>query len=355
MIHKVPLPNKLTDFREAIRSEVLRLGFSRAGFTSAEPLSPAWQRRWERWRGEDKAGAMRYLMRERPRRTHPRDLLPEARAVLVVLAGYYDGDHPGAPDTPTDARAGKIARYAWGRDYHLVIREGLGRLGDWITEHYAEFGIGEKPVFRPCVDSAPLDERALAVRAGLGFIGKNTLLLDPERGSWSLIGVLLTSLELPPDAPLRDPAASCGGCRRCLDACPTRAFDDAYRLDPRRCTSYLTIEQKDAIPSDLAAKMEGWALGCDICQEVCPFNREPLTRLLPGLAAREGTGPWLTGSMLDASPSGKAFQRQWGHTPLSRPGLKGLRRNLDAATQSRKRVRDSVGSFTDHPSKGAKE
>jgi len=320
--------------REAIRAEALRLGFSRCAFTTAEPLGETHERRWARWRAEDKAGAMQYLLRQTPRRTHPRDLLTEARTALVVLAGTYDGDYPTAP--ADEGAAGKIARYAWGRDYHEVLRQRLTRLSEWIQIKTQEVGLDPPPaplVFRPCVDSAPLDERALAVRAGLGFIGKNTLLLGPDGGSWALLGVLLFSLELPPDAPIPNhPAASCGACRRCLEACPTGALDPhaPYQMDPRRCISYLTIEQKDAIAPELASKMNGWAFGCDICQEVCPFNARPLARLLPELAAAEGAGPYLTEKSLAETPTGKAFLRRWARTPLARPGLKGLRRNLDA-------------------------
>lgn len=327
----------LTGFRERARTQALAFGLSRCGFTTADPLSPDVERRWRRWLAEDKAGAMGYLTRPTPRRTHPRDLLPEARTAIVVLAGYHDGCHLAPPSPP----AGKIARYAWGRDYHLVLRERLERLAAWIEAEARAIGMldaGEPFTARPCVDSAPLDERALAVRAGLGFIGKNTLLLTPDAGSYGLIGVLLISLALPPDPPLKpSPTATCGSCRRCIDVCPTAALEGPWRLDPRRCTSYLTIEQRDAIPPPLAARMQGWAFGCDLCQEVCPFNERPLARLLPELAADAGAGPWLTGTMLEAEPGVKAFARRWAHTPLARPGLKGLRRNLDAIDNPREK------------------
>jgi epoxyqueuosine reductase len=233
---------------------------------------------------------------------------------------------------------GKVARYAWGMDYHDVMREKLTQLGAWLAREAALAGFIEREAdlaLRPCVDSAPLDERALAVRAGLGFIGKNTLLLAPDDGSWSLIGALLTSLALPPDAPLAPaPAHSCGNCRRCIEACPTGAIDAPYRLDPRRCISYLTIEQKEPIPADLAANMRDWVFGCDLCQEVCPYNDAPLARLLPELAAEKGVGPWLTDATVEATPTGKGFARRWGHTPLARPGLKGLRRSIAALRET---------------------
>ena len=273
---------------------------------------------------------MGYLLRETPRRTHPRDLLPEARSVLVVAAGYYAGNHPSPPAGAGDT--GKVARYAWGEDYHLAMRERLVALGEFAAAEAARRGIAEPVLTRPCVDSAPLDERALAVRAGLGFIGKNTLLLHPERGSWLLLGILLLSLELSPDpAGPQGAVSACGGCRRCIEACPTGAIEDAFRVEPRRCISYLTIEQREAIEPAAAAQMQGWAFGCDVCQEVCPLNAAPLEALIPELNAERGCGPHLTQAMLEANSSGKAFQRRWGGTPLARPGLKNLRRNLAAA------------------------
>jgi epoxyqueuosine reductase len=318
----------LIDLRERARAEALRIGFARCGFTTAEPLDAATERKWNLWRAADRAGEMTYLMREHPRRSHPRDLLAEARTAVVVMAGYHAGDH-GAPPAPG---AGKVARYAWGEDYHHVLRGRLRELAGWIEARAREAGAldAETPLAsRPCVDSAPLDERALAVRAGLGFIGKNTLLLTPEYGSYGLLGILLLSLELPPDAPMAPgPAATCGDCRRCIEACPTAALEGPWTLDPRRCTSYLTIEQRGAIPPELARRMEGWAFGCDICQEVCPFNAAPLTALLPEMRAEAGAGPWLTEAHLDVS--GKQFQKRWGATPLARPGRRGIARNLAA-------------------------
>jgi epoxyqueuosine reductase len=144
-----------------------------------------------------------------------------------------------------------------------------------------------------------------------------------------LLGVLLLSIPFPPDEP--EPMASCGACRRCLDACPTDAFVGAYRLDATRCISYLTIEQREAIPEEFAGAMDGWAFGCDVCQEVCPFNDAPLARRLPELAAERGIGPTIGAEELARIDSGKAYLRKWGHTPLERAGWKGMRRNIEAA------------------------
>lgn len=268
---------------------------------------------------------MNYLRREHPRRTHPQDLLPEAQSVIVVTAAYYDGDHD-----PT-RNAGKVARYAWGKDYHSTLREKLNELGAWIKSRAADYGVVGPVLHRGHTDSAPLDERSLAVRAGLGFIGKNTLLLHPEHGSWSLLGVLLTSVPFSSD---EASGGTCGSCRKCLEACPTDAFDGPYELDPRRCTSYLTIEQSDPIAPELAAKMSGWAFGCDICQEVCPLNAKPLTLRLSDLRAENGVGPHVTEEIWSGIESKKAFVRRWEHTPLSRPGLDSMKRNLAAANRT---------------------
>ena len=237
--------NTLGDLREALRGEALRAGFSRAGFTTAEPLPEIQQRRWARWREAGKAGVMQYLMRERPRRTHPRDLLPEAGSALVVLAGVLRRRPRPGPGRGRGA-AGKVARYAWGRDYHLVLREKLGALGAWLQAQAPRFGIEGEVLVRPCVDSAPLDERALAVRAGLGFIGKNTLLLDPQQrllgGDRSVVNFA--------SAPPRSAAQGDRGCTAAAIAgaasrpAPPGRSKDAWRMDPRKCLSYLTIEQK---------------------------------------------------------------------------------------------------------------
>lgn len=317
---------QLEGFREAIRAEALARGFSRAGFTTAEPLDEATQRRWARWLERDVAGEMTYLTRPTPRRTHPRDLMEEARGIIVVAAGYYQGDHPEAR---AGEASGKIARYAWGEDYHAVLRARLGELGAWIGREAAGHGWPEPVVWRAVTDSAPLDEQALAVRAGLGFFGKNTLLLDPSGGSWTLLAELLISIPFPPDAP--QTPGQCGGCRKCLDACPTGALTGPYEMDPRLCTSYLTIEQRGPIPEALAGKLEGWAFGCDLCQEVCPFNGAPMARLLPEFEAARGAGPVADERLWEGIESKKAFGRRWAASPISRPGLQGMRRNVEAA------------------------
>ncbi len=336
----------LCGLREALRGEALRRGFVRAGFTTAEPLGETAERRWGRWLAAGRAGVMRWLARERPRRLHPRDLLAEARSILVVAAGYYAGDH-GDPDAEGQGEpAGKVARYAWGRDYHGLMRRRLAGLGRWLASAAPAYGYAASVRARAVCDSAPVDERALAVRAGLGFIGKNTLVLDPAGGSWTLLGALLTSIPFEPDEPIE---GTCGGCRRCLEACPTQAFVGPYELDPRRCISYRTIEAGAAGARggrDGATGTEpdggwraGWAFGCDVCQEVCPFNRRPFPLSLPELAAAEGIGPWLRREHLAGLRTEEELGRRWGRTPIVRPGLKALRDNLARLGSKTKRAR----------------
>lgn len=274
---------------------------------------------------------MDYLVRDHPRRTHPRDIMPEARSILVVAASYYSGGHSGNSCGVATAPGGKIARYAWGEDYHHVLKSKLNSLAEWIAAEARSSGLAENLLWRAATDSAPLDERALAARAGLGFIGKNTLLLNPRAGSWFLLAELLISIELPPDDPLpAAPERSCGSCRRCIEVCPTHALADAYDLDPRACISYLTIEDPAPIPDQHAARLEGWAFGCDLCQEVCPFNAAPAMRIIPEFASDRGAGPLMRESDLDATPSNKQFEKKWAHSPLSRAGRKGMLKNFAA-------------------------
>jgi len=196
-----------------------------------------------------------------------RALLSTARA-LVVVALAYDRGAPVAPDALVRGRLrGKIARYARGEDYHLVMRDRLVALADRLSA-----ALGRPVASRPCVDSAPVLEREWAERGGLGFVAKNTMLIAPGLGSYVVLGELLIDAELAPTGPAELPRPRCGACRACLDACPTRAFVDAYVLDARRCISYLTIEHHGEIPRELRRAVGTWVFGCDVCQEVCPFN-----------------------------------------------------------------------------------
>ena len=238
------------------------LGFHRAAVIPIEP--PRRHALYESWLRDGHAGGMAYLARPAEHvmpRGDLRALLATAKSLVVVALGYDRND-----PVPITALTGKIARYARGEDYHLVMRDRLVMLADRIA---AELGIAVAT--RPCVDTAPVLEREWAERGGLGFIAKNTMLIAPGLGSYAVLGELLVDAELDA-APIEPQKPRCGSCTACLDACPTRAFVDAYVLDARRCISYLTIEHHGIIPRELRRAIGTWIFGCDICQEVCPFN-----------------------------------------------------------------------------------
>jgi epoxyqueuosine reductase len=238
------------------------LGFHRAAVLPIE--APRRHALYESWLADGHAGGMAYLASPAHRvpRGDLRELLATAQS-LVVVALAYDRDSP----IPASALTGKIARYARGEDYHLVMRDRLVALADRIAKE-----LGHAVATRPCVDTAPILEREWAERGGLGFVAKNTMLIAPGLGSYVVLGELLVDAELAPTAPTEPAKPRCGSCRACLDACPTHAFVDAYVLDARRCISYLTIEHHGTIPRELRRAIGTWIFGCDICQEVCPFN-----------------------------------------------------------------------------------
>jgi epoxyqueuosine reductase len=236
------------------------VGFHRAAVIPIE--APRRHELYTSWLAAGRAGEMTYLAEAAhvAQRADLRTLLAEARS-LIVVALAYDRRDPQAPL----ALRGRIARYARGDDYHLVMRDKLVALGHALADR-----LGRPVATRPCVDSAPVLEREWAERAGLGFVAKNTMLIAPGLGSYVVLGELLVDVELSvPQEPTRP---RCGSCRACLDACPTGAFVDAFVLDARRCISYLTIEHRGVIPRELRAQMGTWVFGCDVCQEVCPFN-----------------------------------------------------------------------------------
>jgi len=239
------------------------LGFARIAIVPIE--APRRHALYTSWLAAGRAGSMTYLAA--PSHIAPRaDLravLDTARSLIVVALAYDRRD----PVPPGALLRGKIARYARGEDYHLVMRDRLVALADRIAGE-----LGRPVATRPCVDSAPVLEREWAERGGLGFVAKNTMVIAPGLGSYVVLGELLVDAELAPTAPSEPPRPRCGSCRSCLDACPTQAFVDAYVLDARRCISYLTIEHHGEIPRALRAAIGTWVFGCDVCQEVCPYN-----------------------------------------------------------------------------------
>lgn len=235
------------------------LGFNGVGITLAGPAK--YGEYYKHWLAAGYAGAMAYLHRNQELRLDPRKLLPGARSIICVTLSY----HRPEPVPKTADPAGRVAQYAQGRDYHGILRGRLEQLALQLAAHGA-------PPFqhRVCVDTAPVLERELAIQAGLGWIGKNTCLIHPRLGSFLFLGEMLTTLDIEPDAPETD---HCGTCTRCIDACPTDALLESHTLDSNRCVAYLTIEHRGEIPTELQPGIGDWVYGCDICQEVCPFNR----------------------------------------------------------------------------------
>jgi epoxyqueuosine reductase len=247
--------------RDVIVDAARRAGFHRVALIPVEP--PRRHELYTDWLARGAHGEMAYLAAPDhvSARADLRAVLSEVRTLVVVALAY---EHRRGPSLPMH---GQLARYAAGEDYHLVMKAKLAAVADELAR-----AVGSPIVARPCVDSAPLLEREWAERGGLGFVAKNTMLIAPGLGSYVLLGELLVDVDAAPTAPAEPPKPRCGSCTACLDACPTRAFTDAYVLDARRCISYLTIEQPAAIPRELRAAIGTWVFGCDVCQEVCPWN-----------------------------------------------------------------------------------
>ena len=315
----------------AVKSFALdELGFDLVGITGAAPLAGAG--RLAAWLAAGMHGEMEWIAESAEVRTDPVRLLPGARSVICVAMSYHDAPEPPEPAAP--ATYAVIARYARRKDYHDVIRPRLARLGRFVATHAP----GAR--WRTAVDSAPLLERELAARAGLGWIGKNTCLINRRLGSELLLGELLTTAELAADA---HASGHCGRCTACLDACPPRRCPPPAILDARRCISYLTIEHRAVIAAPLASAVAPHLAGCDICQAVCPWNRRAHPRSALLLAPRSHLDrPWLTHLRALDETGFRAFA---AGTPLRRLGFARFRRNLDvlAAAGARAEPDPTVG------------
>ena len=306
-----------------VRDEALRIGFDLVGISPA--VTPSGFDHLQRWLGQNYEGEMQYMRRREAAYEHPDGVLPGAKSVIVTALNYHaTGKADGSnADTTVSSANGRVASYANGTaDYHDVIRKMLKQLGAVLHEVVP----GSRT--RPVVDTAPLLERDFAKIAGLGWFGKNTMLINKHAGSWLFLGVLLTDVELQPDAP--HDTSHCGTCTRCLDACPTDAFVAPYVLDARKCISYLTIELRDEpIPTELREGMQNWIFGCDVCQDVCPWNRKASDTSVPEFQPAADLSPldlqWLL------SLSDDEFRKRFHKTPFDRPGRSGLLRNAAIA------------------------
>jgi epoxyqueuosine reductase len=300
---------------EVIKRVAHELGADAVGIAPAAPVAA--RDHFLAWLGAGYAGDMTYLRRYQRERFDPRELLPGARSVIVVGVNYY----PRPDDARTAAGPLRVARYAWGTDYHRVLRRMLRRLRRTL--------LAERPGARGriCVDTAPFADKYWAARAGLGWQGKHTNLVSRQFGSWLVLGSLVLRQAVDRyDSPHAD---FCGRCTACLDACPTQAFPFAYGLAATRCLSYWTIEAKASrFPPDIASHTAGWVFGCDICLEVCPWNKFQTPHGQPELNRRGAVALLETGRAGSFSP--QEFEAAFAGTPLTRPGLKGIRRNIDA-------------------------
>ncbi len=303
----------------AVRARAHALGFDRCGVARVEAFPEL--RFFEAWLERGYAGQMRYLHRSAARRADVRAVLPTARSV-VMLGVVYNVDRPYSVERADPGEA-KVARYAWGDDYHDVLGARLRALMRWIDE-----AAGPGFQAKAYVDTGPVQERVYAQRAGLGWIGKNTCLINPELGSWLFLAAIVCNLALEPDEPGVD---QCGTCTLCLDACPTGALVEPRVLDATRCLSYLTIELRGPVPETLRAKLGAHVFGCDICQDVCPYNQMPGT-------GRSSDPAWQPRPALDGARLVDLWRRsdeEWrvvmSGSALRRAGLIGLRRNLAVA------------------------
>lgn len=289
-------------------------GFDKTTFTNADVLSDdlAFLRGWL---AEGRAADMdRWLARDPERRGTPAAFLPGALGIISLGVSYWGGRRPPAPGKAY----GRVARYAWGADYHEAIGARMEAFRAALAREIPGLSA------RPAVDAQPLLERAFARKSGLGFIGKNTNLIVPGSGSWLFLTELVVNVPLPPDAPVPQ---GCGGCTSCQTSCPTGALDRDYQLDARKCISYQTIENRGAIPAEFRPQMGDWLFGCDDCQEVCPFNARPLEAAWPEFSPDRGAGPWLSLAEVLSFRAGADFNKRFAGTPVLRAKRAGLVRN----------------------------
>lgn len=295
---------------QLIKNRATELGFTSCGVSKAEFLEEE-APRLEQWLKEGNHGTMQWMENHFDKRLDPTKLVPGAKSVISFTLNYY-------PEERQNPKAPKISKYAYGEDYHFVIKDKLMDLMHFISEEIGEVD------GRAFVDSAPVLDRAWAAKSGLGWIGKHSLLLTKKEGSFFFIGELILDLELVPDSPTTD---HCGSCTACIDACPTDAIIQPYVVDSNKCISYLTIELRDAIPETFSGQMEDWAFGCDICQDVCPWNRfskpNSESRFTPKSELLEmNRSDWM-------EITEEVFRELFRRSAVKRTKLEGLKRNLD--------------------------
>ena len=305
----------MSTLTQQIQAHANELGFELVGVTPAAHSETI--ARYREWIKNGYAGKMHYLEKHLSLKTDVRQLLAEAKSVISLAMNYYTLDPPKA--LAQDPGRGQISRYAWGDDYHELIRERLLELVTFIKQT-AESELKT----RVCVDTAPIIEREYAQKAGIGWIGKNTNLIHWRSGSWYFLAEVLVNIALESDTP--ELRGSCGTCTRCIEACPTDAIVEPNVLDSRLCISYLTIELKESIPKVLRPEIGNWIFGCDICQEVCPWNSKAVSTTEPGFQPRDGNFAPKLLSLVGMTQ--EAFSRRFKGSPIKRAKRKGFLRNV---------------------------
>jgi len=293
-----------------IKQEAKRLGFDFCGISKAEFLEEE-APRLESWLKQNRHGRMEYMENHFDKRLDPRLLVEGAKSVVSLLYNYYPSQSQN-PDAP------KISKYAYGLDYHEVIRDKLKEFLNTLKEQIGDVN------GRAFVDSAPVLDKAWAKKSGLGWIGKNTNLINKQQGSFFFIAELIIDLELDDDGPIAD---YCGTCTRCIDACPTQAIVEPFVVDGSKCISYFTIELKDAIPEDFKNKFDNWAFGCDVCQDVCPWNRFSVPHREPQFINNTGLLNYSAEEWHDMTE--EVFSKVFKNSAVKRTKYKGLKRNLE--------------------------
>jgi len=299
-----------SEYSNKIKAQANSLGFLSCGISKADFLEEE-APRLEQWLNQKRHGSMSYMENHFDKRLDPRLLVPGAKSVISLLLNYH------TDQLQTDNEAPKISTYAYGQDYHFVIKEKLKKLMHFIQTEIGEVG------GRVFVDSAPVMDKAWAAKSGLGWVGKNTNLISKKVGSFFFIAELILDLELDYDLPTTD---HCGSCTACIDACPTEALIEPYQIDGSKCISYLTIELKDSIPTEFKNKMDNWAFGCDVCQTVCPWNRFSKPHSEP---AFEPPNELLNLSKKDwEEMTEEVFDTVFKNSAVMRTKYEGLKRNI---------------------------
>jgi len=296
------------------------IGFELCGITTPDVIPDA-KKAYNAWLEKKYHAEMAYLEKDPDRRTDPKQVLPEAKSLIMLGVNYYQ---PNTEEIPEGH--GRVSRYARGKDYHKVLEKMTERLIEKIKEEIKNNG---EPSFKYFVDYGPMLERAFAEKAGLGFIGKNSSLINKKYGSWFFISEIITSLELAPDQIWSGDHGRCGTCRRCIDACPTGAIVEDGVIDSRRCLSYLTIEQPSAITEEIASQMDSMLFGCDICQEVCPRNKKAVLTQHKELLPESGPGEFIDARRIVQMRKEEDFLKLAAGTSLKRPKLEGLKINAE--------------------------